>query len=184
MLLPMFAVFAGSSSTPEQTVESTTTTFETGDVDLNTIPYVTAGYLPEGWTVGYATFRTNDGTGYYPEYTIVWLPAETAGNSRKDATDHDDDSLSVWANVASAGFSQGFTEEELDAQGFRLDGVEIEQDGTSMGMVFRVDCCLVRLGAQGITEEQFRRVAENLETVTEQEWETMLGDRLLVDDYE
>jgi hypothetical protein len=45
-----------------------------------------------------------------------------------------------------------------------------------------VECCLVQLGANGVDDSVVRRIAKSMTALDLDEWQSELGDRLLVDD--
>lgn len=58
----------------------------------------------------------------------------------------------------------------------------IARDGDIAELVFRVDCCLVRLDARGISDDVVRSIAASMTALELDDWRSELGTRLLVDD--
>lgn len=148
--------------------------------------------VPDGWTLGVATQRIEDeelSTGEtvrFGDYTVGWVREEFAGRDRSDVRSEGPrfwiNSGSrfyedvYWPAIAGGSVTSSESTDEYSAV------TPIGREGDISSLVFRVDCCLVSLGATGISDEMLRSIAASVVGLDLDEWQSELGDRLLVDD--
>ena len=154
--------------------------------------YVLPADVPPGWTLGVATQRLEQGevpggdVVRVEDYTIRWVLEENAGRDRSDV---DDDGPSFWINVGSRYYEDvylpAFAEDSASltpSVGEYSDATSIVRDGDISELEFRVECCLVWLGATEVSDDVLRSIAESMTPLDLEEWRSVLGARLLVDD--
>ena len=154
--------------------------------------YVLPAEIPAGWTLGVATQRVEQGeipggvVVGFGDYTILWVPQENAGRDRSNV---DRDGPAFWINVGSRYYEDvywpAFSDDSASSTlliGEYSNATPIARDGDIAELVFRVDCCLVRLDARGISDDVVGSIAASMTALELDDWRSELGTRLLVDD--
>lgn len=148
--------------------------------------------IPAGWALGVATQRVERGelpngdVVRFEDYTVGWVLAE---NARRDRSEVTDNGPAFWINVGSRYYEDVYwpalAVDSLSSTppiGEYTNATPIAHDGDTTELVFRVDCCVVSLGATGINDDVVRSIAPSMTTFDLDEWRSELGTRLLVDD--
>jgi hypothetical protein len=153
--------------------------------------YVLPTEIPSGWTVGVATQRIELGelpdgeVVEFGDYTVSWVLEENAGRDRDNVNDNGPVS---WINVGSRYYEDFYWPAILGETastppiGAYGESTPLTREGDSVELTFRVECCLVQLGANGVDDSVVRRIAKSMTALDLDEWQSELGDRLLVDD--
>lgn len=153
--------------------------------------YVLPTEIPSGWTVGVATQRIERGelpdgeVVEFGDYTVSWVLEENAGRDRDNVTDN---GPAFWINVGSRYYEDVYWPAILGETsstppiGAYGESTPLTREGDSVELTFRVECCLVQLGANGVDDSVVRRIAKSMTALDLDEWQSELGDRLLVDD--
>jgi hypothetical protein len=112
------------------------------------------------------------------DYTVVWVPRESAGADRSAATSRPEATREIYVNVGCRFYAQAPDTARSDREHAAVTAPE----PGSIQMAFLLDGSPVSLAGKGIDEPTLRSVAASLRTYDRASWRNRLGDRLLVDE--